>query len=339
MFNRLKIGVDIGTQNVKVVLFKNDIISDYVIKPIPKGYRMNEVEYDRIVSEILRDIFQNFKKSRDIYLTINDERLITRIIRVPKMSVNDIKNYLDLELQQYIPMPLDNYSVDFKILEECKDDNGIFYSLLVVAVANAIVEKYTQLIENLNCNLKAIDVHTNCILKMLKKYAFVSDKNIVRAFVDMGARYTNVSIIKNERLLINRLFSYGGYDITQVIANIYNIDFEEAENIKIKHLNLFEQTDKREELKDSVESTLNNFFMDLNRLFEYCSANLSSPINEIYLYGGTALINGITDVYFKWFKIPTKVMDYNVFNGLLSMEENKNIPFLLNAIGVVVREE
>ena len=155
----------------------------------------------------------------------------------------------------------------------------------------------------------------------------------------MGDRYTNVSIFKGDTLLINRLLSFGGFDLTQSIANLYNLNFEEAEEIKIKHLDLTDVTDAKEELRESVVPMINNFFMDLNRIFEYCSSNLNSPVNEIFLYGGTSLINGITDIYFKWFKVPTKVIDCNFFNDKISLKDEKNIPFLLNAIGVVIREE
>jgi len=339
MFNKFKIGMDIGTKNIKVVFFKNEVVSDYIIKSIPKGLKNGETEDDKEMLNILNDILKSFKKAKDVYLTINDERLITRIIKIPKMPIKEIKDYLDLELQQYIPMTLDNYVVDFKILEELEDNSGKFYNLLVVAVANAIVEKYVQLIESVNIHLKAIDIHTNCILKLIKKYNLVDGKNNVRAFIDMGDRYTNVSIFKGDTLLINRLLSFGGFDLTQSIANLYNLNFEEAEEIKIKHLDLTDVTDAKEELRESVVPMINNFFMDLNRIFEYCSSNLNSPVNEIFLYGGTSLINGITDIYFKWFKVPTKVIDCNFFNDKISLKDEKNIPFLLNAIGVVIREE
>ena len=94
-----------------------------------------------------------------------------------------------------------------------------------------IYANYTGALESAGVNIRRTIVSSSAAVELLASYGdeFPSDYFLV----DIGSDMTTVSLVGYKQLFSSRFFSWGGDDITKSIVEQFDVDFAEAEKIKM----------------------------------------------------------------------------------------------------------
>lgn len=126
------------------------------------------------------------------------------------------------------------------------------------------------------------------------------------AIVDLGGGTTGISILNGSKIIFTADEPTGGSHMTLTIAGYYNIDFDEAEKIKIDMKREREVFVIIKPVLEKMAYITKNFIKDFS-------------VNKIYLVGGASNFNGIEEIF-------------NTITGIRT-ERAKN-PHLITPLGI-----
>lgn len=348
-YNRI-LSVDIGSKNTKLLACKlqgnNVIIEDTFLSQTPiDSFSDGRIDNINNIKDMLEKAITNKKtKTKKVVYTIESSSIITRELVIPySKNKMEIETMVKFELEQYLPIMLNDYIVEFKILEELLENDIKKLRVLVAALPKTIVQEYIDLTYKLKLTPIALDIHSNSISKVFSNTIRDQEDisiNKTIAVIDMGYTSLEVNIISKGINRFSRILNLGGKDIDISIANSFNLSLEDAEKKKIENGNLYESFDNSNSvsmLNNIIKHSVEIWITELQRLFQYyLSRDRENSIDIVYIYGGSSKLKGITDYFTQALNIPTYCIESfsNVKNSMSS--NDLDISIYLNAVGAVI---
>jgi type IV pilus assembly protein PilM len=360
MFKKTFLAVDVGNKNLKAVwgcYNKQELcILEYDIVKSPdntiKDGKIIDVEI--IVAAIKDIIKRNRIKAHKLIMSISGTGVITREVQLPKSSEGEIENILRYDAQQYFPVDLDNYVMDFRVLDDTSVNSDNMCRVLLVAVPLKQADEYMKIADKLKLDMEAIDIPANSITKLLfgvdnTKTAHFTARDIEEfAVLDIGTDTTGVYIYQNSRLMFNRILLMGSREIDRYISNNMEVDFNDAEKIKLERGKIFsEEEELNESLEDvilcnSMKPAVNSLIIDVNRLVDfYISRSAFGRIQKIYICGGGSQLGSLDKYIGSYFNVPVEFLHkfLNIeYRGKKSKDKfASDFVYMISVTGALVR--
>ncbi|NBG87526.1 pilus assembly protein PilM [Isachenkonia alkalipeptolytica] len=293
-------------------------------EPVYTGSQVTE-EYKPFFNElqlktILEDELSKRKvKTDNATITIDNKPLITREMVMPKATGDKLRSMIKHEIEEYLPINVDQYLVDYRILEEVMEGDVEKYKLLVGALPRKIGKYYYDFLKSLHREPVALDTESNVISKGFERDLKINGQDVgvggkTIAYIDIGYSNIEMNVIEKGILKFTRTLENGVKDIEE------NVVVEEDRG-KIE------------------EEHIGNWLQSLERMFLFfTSRETDRKIHEIYLYGGGAKLKGLSEKMEGALEIPTKVIE-----NLDIIEFNKScedcpLSVYLNAILSLIRK-
>lgn len=339
------ISFDIGSSTIKIVVGKYSreklVINKCIDIVTPDGV----INDGRIVNQdTLKDIMkfslnENKIKSQDVIVTTNSSLVINREIVIPKVEADEIDTVIRYEIQQYLPINLDDYILQFIILGELEDESGQKLKVNVIAYPDKIARGYYDLINSIGLTPYVLDVTYNSINKIANysELSKVGDKGTV-AFVDMGGNSVNVTVLKDGKLDFTRMIKNGGANIDFALSQKLNMSVKSTESIKIEKGNLLDIKDD-DVINNTLKICIDEIVMDLERIIKfYSNKSVGNKIDKIFIYGGISSIKWLDKYLEEKFNIEIEKID-KLKNVEFTSKELKELSMeqYLNAIGAIIR--
>ncbi|MBF8982638.1 type IV pilus assembly protein PilM [Lutibacter sp. B2] len=351
MFKKNMISIDIGTYTTKIVIGKmknkNIIIDDaFMVSTPPESYEDGQIKNLEVLKKVIHNaLITNKVKEKQMICTLQSTKTITRELILPYVKEDELESMVYFEIEQYLPIRLDEYAVEYKILEEFEENDIKKLRVLVAALPKEMVENHLKLINGLNLKPIALDIHSNTNAKAFSNEITINneiyslDKTIT--LIDLGYEYINITIIDKGIIRFNRLIHQGGKDIDTNIANSFNLSLNDAEERKMEHANLDalnEDSTSITLLNESVKMTIDMWIREIQRIFQYyTSRSRENRIDEIYLHGGSSNIQNVSKYIHANTNIPTFKIDKISNIQLIKMTEDINLENYLNACTALIR--
>lgn len=137
------------------------------------------------------------------------------------------------------------------------------------------------------------------------------------AFVDMGSETTTVAIYKNKLLRHFIVIPLGSANITRDIVNVFNVEYDEAENFKRTygypemeaidekeeiHLRDGGRVKRLSELADIIDARVEEIVQNIKHQIEITGYTNETLVNGLYICGGGAQMNNIHAAFAAHFK-------------------------------------
>ena len=215
---RLSIGLDIGSQVIKVVVLSNSAVknsspklANYAIRDVRKG---GEIPSDADTSALLRSVFSDAHiDERDVRSAVSGSSVVVRYVNLRKMSREEMGISMKREVSQHIPFDLKDVEIDFFVLEENVPSEPNAMRVLLAAARKDECERLAKVIRSAGLNPTAIDVDS---LALVNSYTCTDGKESETtpvALVNIGAKKTSVDIVENRKPAFTRNVEIGGEGI------------------------------------------------------------------------------------------------------------------------------
>ena len=344
---RQVISIDIGSYSIKVVegKFQKNIlnINKLIEVETPEGIVADGKILDEnyLVATLDKLIKENNIKAKDVIFTTNSSSIINRDILIPSVAEEELDTVVRYEIQQYLPINLNDYVIQYIFLEEVSEDDEIKLKINVTAFPERMALSYYNVINSLSLNPYILDVNYNSINKLANLGEFtLNEQYIIEgtvAFVDMGATSINVSIFKNGKVDFTRIIRIGGDNIDHALSESMNMSIKSTELIKMKEVDLLDN-DKGNLKTKTIQRVMDEALEELERIIQFYKNKSNSSIDKLYVFGGLSSIKNI-DIYLgeklniKASKIE-EIKNVNLGNNDLF---TKDLSVYLNAIGAIIR--
>ena len=282
------VGLDIGSSSIKLLEIqqtkKGYELINIGIGFLPPGAIVDgALKEPDIVTDVIKNLVSNLKvKTKNVATSISGHSVIIKNISLPAMSEEELEESIQWEAEQYIPFEIDDVNIDFEILGE-NSENKDQMNVLLAAAKQDMIADYTAVIGNAGLNAVVMDIDSFALMNMFEiNYPYEEDKVI--ALIDVGASILNMNVLKNGVSLFTRNVSIGGNRITAEIQKRKDIDYDEAEVLKVG-----EQTDgtQSDEVEEIVEEVSLSLAIEIQRSLDFFWATFADEqIHKIYLSGG-----------------------------------------------------
>jgi type IV pilus assembly protein PilM len=252
--------------------------------------------HDLLSNRVVGDI-----STRRVVLSVPAARSYNRNVHLPKLSSKELIDAVNLEVEQYIPIPIADLYVDHSIIRE--DADGADY--LIVAVPKKIVDSYLQLAKILNLEVVSIETTISASGRLFLE-AESSDTPTV--LIDFGSLSADLTIY-DKSLVVTGTVSGGGEDFTNVIAKTLNVTKQEAHIIKTKYgLGV---SKKQKEITEGLSPILLQMIKEIKRMIRYYEERTDTErkITQVVTMGGGANMPGLSDYMTNLLRVPVRMCD------------------------------
>ena len=347
---RKVIAFDIGSNTIKIVVGRHEneklVIENMLDVPTPvdaimDGKIFNEKELAEIIQYTLKTEKINVK---DIIYTTDSTSIINRELLIPKVEEDEMETVIRYEIQQFLPINLNDYILQYTLLGEVEDhiDGMSKYKVNVISYPEKSARAYYDLLKDMDVKTYALDIVHNSVKKLLNLNDKINEieKSIDEtiAMIDMGAEIINVNIYKNNELDFTRIMRNGGNDIDNALSQRLEISKKLVESMKIEKADLTSILEN-DEINDVIKEVISEWLSDLSRIIQfYKNKQRGNDIHKIYIYGGTSNIKGLEKAIEAKLNIKTeKITSLSKVELAKSNLKEEPLEQYINAIGSIIR--
>src|SRR5919199_2587570 len=300
MPRRTAIGLDIGTSVVRAVALsygRNGItLERFGQLVLPPGAVLDGQVVDAdAVATSLRNLWSATGLShKNVVLGVANQRVIVRQLELPWLARAELRASLAFQVQDLLPIPVDQAVLDFFPLEELTDASGnrTFKGLLVAAAEETVLAS-VRCAEHAGLRVDAVDLTPFAVLRALGRQTAAAVDT--EALIDIGARVTNIVVHSGGLPRFVRILLVGGQDVTDAVSEQLGVPMPQAEVLK-------QQVGRPgfdAELADvarAVSGTAQDFVTEIRGSLDYYQAsNPTAPVERLVVTGGGSRLAGILD--------------------------------------------
>ena len=222
-------GLDIGTNAVRVVQLARTSngwnLLHYGYAPVdPKITGSDSPEAQRKLGEVIMTaVGQSGIKTQNVAIGLPSSKTFTAIIDVPKVSDQELKATMKYQVDQYIPMAIEDAKVDWALLGDSLREQGQ-YEVLLTSAAISYVEERLEFIEGLGFNVVAEEPDPIAMLRALAP----TDGATAKLVLDMGEHSTDLAVIYGDMPRLVRTVPSGLQALVRAAVQNLNVQDDQA---------------------------------------------------------------------------------------------------------------
>jgi type IV pilus assembly protein PilM len=254
------LGIDLGTESIKFVE-----LDKFSGRPRLITYGLVEVESNvphddkkesqEKVARVLKELLNRAKaRSRSAVAALPNFSVFSSLITLPALSERELSAAVQWEAKKFIPMPLENVVLDWKIIKEEKPLAGSAAGLtsqpasnitqdansqkkvqeskdaikvLLTAAPKYLIERYVTVFKMAGLALLSLETESFALSRSL-----VGNDLSVVLIADVGSLTTDLTVVEGGVPVLSRSIDIGGKTITNAIAGSLGIDVGRAEQFK-----------------------------------------------------------------------------------------------------------
>lgn len=336
---RSLIGVDISSSAVKMVELANDgkggyRVERYAIEVLPRDAVTdgNIVNLDATTETIKRAWRKLVTNTRAVAAALPASHVITKkIIVAAGHRDQELELIVESEANQYIPFALDEVNLDFQVLGPALSSPEEI-EVLIAASRKEKVEDRVAAIDGAGLKPVIVDVESYAVLsslELIQQQLPDEGRGKIIALVDIGANLTNLTVLRDGQQLYAREQAFGGNQLTQDVARLYGMTFDEAEAEKRK--NALPDNYEAELLQPFVESMA----LEVSRALQFFFTSTQfNKVDHIVLSGGCAVLPSADEVVASRTQINTIVA--NPFANMVLSERVRANSLLADASSLMI---
>jgi type IV pilus assembly protein PilM len=313
---RSAIGLDIGTSGVRAAELSfgkgRVTLEKFGQVALPSGaVRDGEVVDSDAVAAAIKQLWAHTKfSSKKVIIGVANQKVIVRQVDLPWMPADELKSSLAFQVQDFLPMPVEQAVLDFHPLEELAGEGGsrVLRGLLVAA-SRDMVNVNLEAVRKAGLSTTMVDLTPFAVVRSLSDRDDLGMGTQVEALVDVGAKVTNIVVHESGVPRFVRILLMGGQDVTDAVADRMGIPLAQAEAMK-QQLGIGVQVDGMDaQAASRVVEAVGAAFVDEIRgsLDYYLASSGSAPITRLVLTGGGARLGGLAQRLQVTTRVPVEV--------------------------------
>jgi type IV pilus assembly protein PilM len=300
--------LDIGTNAVRVVQLSSTGPDSWSLQHF--GYApLDEKTSSSVSPESLRRlgeiimtaVGQSGIKAKNVVIGLPSSKTFTTVIEMPVMAETELKSTLKYQVDQYIPMAVNDAKVDWALLGSSLHDPKQ-QEVLIASTANSYAEERLEFIESLGLNVIAAEPDPLAMIRSLLP-AGVPDARLI---IDVGEQSTDLAITFADSPRLVRTIPMGVRSLIKAAVQNLNVQEDQARQFILK----FGLAPDRLEgqVYRAIESTLENFSSELTKSIKFFQTRYpNTPVGGILLSGYSAIVPQFGEYVTAKTGIPTSV--------------------------------
>ena len=227
-------------------------------------------------------------------------KTFSRTFTLPASEEKNIKGAVEIEVEQYIPIPLSSLYIDYEVIERNKEKITVIMS----AVPRTLVDTCLASVRNAGLLPLVAEPSINAVARVL---AETEEGHLSTLIVDIGAASTDIAVLDGGVIRVTGSVGIGGNTFTLDIAKKLGVALENAHQYKV--LNGLTPGPRQSKISAALEPSLNRIASEIRKVIRYYNERLANDrtIEQVIIVGGGANVPGIGDHFTNDLIMPTRV--------------------------------
>ena len=283
-------GLDIGTNAVRVVQLSRSgsgwNLVHYGYAPVDSKISASDSpEAKRRLGEVIMTaVGQSGIKTPNVAIGLPSSKTFTTIIDVPKVSEQELRATMKYQVDQYIPMAIDEAKVDWALLgDSLRAQNQ--YEVLLTSTAKSYAEERLEFIEDLGFNVIAEEPDPIAMVRALAP----TDSQNARLILDMGENSTDLAVVYGDTPRLVRTVPNGLNSLVRSAVQNLSVQEDQARQFILKFGLAPDRLDGQ--VLRAIDSVLDNFASELVKSVKFFQTRYPNiQVSGISLSGFGAII-------------------------------------------------
>ena len=288
-------GIDLGLGSIKAVALNKSqdklVLSAIGEVKTPNQEWMKANAGKKVIEEVadaLKSLLKDLKiTNRQVVVALPEYEIVSRLVSLPPLKEDEIKDALKFEAETFVPYPLDQVSIDYEVIEE--DEAGRL-TVFAIAARNDLIANYIKIFKSANMELLAIESPAVSMRRVLKQMETASEATML---VDIGQKYSDIIGFKNGNIYFARSMPVGGESLTRAIS--VNLGLDEASAEEYKKAYGIKEMELEGKIKNAIMPVFSSMAEEIRRAMALYSEDNNKAIELLVLSGGGAKVPGFAE--------------------------------------------
>lgn len=313
--SQASIGLDIGSSAVRAAEVDVEqgrrVVRRYGQVGLEPGWVVDgEIVNVAAVAGALRRLWSSVGfRTHEVVVGVSGPRVFVRQAEVPATDAGDLRSSLRFSAGDLLPIPLEDTSFDFSLLDRDAGDDGQL-RLLLVAGHQDTLRGYLAATESAGLSAVAIDAAPLALLRAVPPTAGQDGLEVI---VSIGAELTTVAVRDAGVPRFIRTLTIGGNHLTQSLADSLHLEMATAERLKRGVV-----PDDHPQLgpaRRSLGADIRDLAEDVRATVDFFAAQADGKeIERLLITGGASQTHGLATAIAG--QLPVEVYEIAPFAGL-----------------------
>ncbi len=292
------IGLDISQTGIKVMTVdpKKWLVTGYGSVDLdPTKVQASLDSDDDYLTESLKDLLANklvgTLPSEHAIIGVPTGRTFSRTFTVPAKTEHNLADAVEIEVDQYIPIPMSSLYVDYEIIERTKETLTVVMS----AVPRNLVDRCIDAATAAGLQPIMIEPGINAVARVLEA---TEEGHLPTLIIDIGPASTDIAVLDGGAIRVTGGLGIGGNTFTLDIAKKLNVTLENAHQLKV--LNGLSVGPRQAKITSALQPSLQRIVTEVRKVIRYYNERLSGDdhkLQQILVVGGGSNMPGIGDYF------------------------------------------
>lgn len=302
------IGIDIGSSSIKAMAMKPSTyqVSAYGAitcdpKALSESLRNDAAYLSENLTNLLTKSMQGSVHAQYAVVAIPTELTYSRFITIPKDTAKNLREAVELEAEQYVPIPLPEVNLGWIVTEITPEEVHVVFT----ACPKRIIDNVTAACGAVRLLPIAILPSINASAKLI---GAAERGDLPSLIIDIGASSTDIAMLDDGAVKATASTPVGGNTFTYDLAKKLHISAEEAHQLKV--LSGLALGDRQSEISAALAPGLKKISHEVGvmlRFYQERIAQKDHKIEQILVVGGGSNIPGIGDYFTDALIMPARV--------------------------------
>lgn len=278
-------------------------------------------------------------RAKKVILTVQSSSVMLRDFLLPAAKAEELRGMVEYEIEQYLPAPLGEYAVDFKVLGREPDSGKL--KIRAAVIPRGMADNYRHLLQEIKLRPQVLDIQFNAVDKLFSEPISVNGaalpESLRFAVADIGAQNIGISLFAGRQSVFTRLIPLGSRDIDREIAGAFGVSLERAEEAK-KDVSLAESDPGAagEGMRRIARAHVDEWIGEIRKVLSFHASQApGNGVDKLFLCGGGCALKGLPAHIEASLGIPVERIKSI---GLCGKELPSQAAVHLNALGAMIRK-
>lgn len=252
------------------------------------------------IASLFREHIIGSLSSDYVVIGVPTGRTYSRTFTIPAKEAAHIKSAIEIEVDQYIPIPMSSLYVDYEVIERNKETATVIMS----AVPQQIVDACTNAVQNAGLTPVMVIPSIDAVARTLEA---TEEGNLSTLIIDIGPASTDIAVLDNGAIRVTGSVGVGGNTFTLDIADKLDVPLENAHQLKV--LNGLALSPRQAKITHALKPSLERIVSESKKVIRYYNERLNEEkrIEQVLIVGGGSNVPGIGEYFTNALMMPARV--------------------------------
>ncbi len=235
-----------------------------------------------------------------VVIGVPTAKSFSRTFTLPVGNEKILKDAVDIEVDQYIPVPASTLYIDSEIIERNRQD----LTVLMSAMSRVIIDNCVLAAENAGLLPVLVEPGISAVGRLL---GVTEDGHLPSVIVDIGPASTDIAVLVGGSIRVTGGLAIGGNTFTLDIAKKLNVTLENAHQLKV--LNGLSAGSRQEVITKALDPSFERIIAETRKVMRYYNERLSDDrkLDQLLVVGIGSNLPGIGEYFTNALVMPARV--------------------------------